>query len=145
MTCKRWTDSNGAIFDSYNSNYMIFINRNCDFNFLKNTDLEHIALIKDEKRIKSFVKFCERTNKTIIYIKKPIQKDVLDEITTKNYVVINYSTKTISENFDDILRPIIESKISEIQKLEEIKTKKKQKIQEEDEDEDIDMTDVESI
>ena len=88
MNSKKWIDSNGAIYDSYKSDYMIFVNRNCDFNFLKNTELDHIILIKDENRIKSFVKFCERENKMIIYIKKSFQKDVLNEITTKNYILI---------------------------------------------------------
>ena len=88
MNSKKWIDSNGAIYDSYKSDYMIFVNRNCDFKFLKNSELEHIILIKDENRIKSFVKFCERENKMIIYIKKSFQKDVLNEITTKNYILI---------------------------------------------------------
>lgn len=142
MNSKKWIDSNGAIYDSYKSNYMIFVNRNCDFNFLRNTELEHIALIKDEDRIKSFVKFCERENKMIIYIKKNFQKDVLNEITTKNYIVINYTTKKLGDDFETLL-PIIKSRISEIENLNTFKIKTIRK--EDDEDEEIDMTNIESI
>lgn len=142
MNSKKWIDSNGAIYDSYKSNYMIFVNRNGDFNFLRNTELEHIALIKDEDRIKSFVKFCERENKMIIYIKKNFQKDVLNEITTKNYIVINYTTKKLGDDFETLL-PIIKSRISEIENLNTFKIKTIRK--EDDEDEEIDMTNIESI
>ena len=142
MNSKKWIDSNGAIYDSYKSNYMIFVNRNGDFNFLRNTELEHIALIKDEDRIKSFVKFCERENKMIIYIKKNFQKDVLNEITTKNYIVINYTTKKFGDDFETLL-PIIKSRISEIENLNTFKIKTIRK--EDDEDEEIDMTNIESI
>ena len=143
MNSKKWIDSNGAIYDSYKSDYMIFVNRNCDFNFLKNTELEHIILIKDENRIKSFVKFCERENKMIIYIKKSFQKDVLNEITTKNYILINYNSKRLENDFETLL-PIIKSRISEIENLKSFKIKTIRK-NEEDDDEDIDMTNVESV
>lgn len=143
MDSKKWIDSNGAIYDSYKADYMIFVNRNCDFNFLKNTELEHIALIKDEDRIKSFVKFCERENKMIIYIKKSFQKDVLNEITTKNYIVINYNSKRLENDFETLL-PIIKSRISEIENLSSFRIKTIRK-NEEDDDEEIDMTNVESI
>ena len=143
MNSKKWIDSNGAIYDSYKSDYMIFVNRNCDFNFLKNTELDHIILIKDENRIKSFVKFCERENKMIIYIKKSFQKDVLNEITTKNYIVINYNSKRLESDFKTLL-PIIKSRISEIENLNSFRIKTIRK-NEEDDDEDIDMTNVESV
>lgn len=143
MNSKKWIDSNGAIYDSYKSDYMIFVNRNCDFNFLKNTELDHIILIKDENRIKSFVKFCERENKMIIYIKKSFQKDVLNEITTKNYIVINYNSKRLENDFETLL-PIIKSRISEIENLNSFRIKTIRK-NEEDDDEDIDMTNVESV
>lgn len=143
MNSKKWIDSNGAIYDSYKSDYMIFVNRNCDFNFLKNTELDHIILIKDENRIKSFVKFCERENKMIIYIKKSFQKDVLNEITTKNYILINYNSKRLENDFETLL-PIIKSRISEIENLKSFKIKTIRK-NEEDDDEDIDMTNVESV
>ena len=143
MNSKKWIDSNGAIYDSYKSDYMIFVNRNCDFNFLKNTELDHIILIKDENRIKSFVKFCERENKMIIYIKKSFQKDVLSEITTKNYILINYNSKRLENDFETLL-PIIKSRISEIENLKSFKIKTIRK-NEEDDDEDIDMTNVESV
>lgn len=143
MNSKKWVDSNGAIYDSYKSDYMIFVNRNCDFNFLKNTELDHIILIKDENRIKSFVKFCERENKMIIYIKKSFQKDVLNEITTKNYILINYNSKRLENDFETLL-PIIKSRISEIENLKSFKIKTIRK-NEEDDDEDIDMTNVESV
>lgn len=143
MNSKKWIDSNGAIYDSYKSDYMIFVNRNCDFNFLKNSELEHIILIKDENRIKSFVKFCERENKMIIYIKKSFQKDVLNEITTKNYILINYNSKRLENDFETLL-PIIKSRISEIENLKSFKIKTIRK-NEEDDDEDIDMTNVESV
>lgn len=143
MNSKKWIDSNGAIYDSYKSDYMIFVNRNCDFNFLKNTELDHIVLIKDENRIKSFVKFCERENKMIIYIKKSFQKDVLNEITTKNYILINYNSKRLENDFETLL-PIIKSRISEIENLKSFKIKTIRK-NEEDDDEDIDMTNVESV
>ena len=143
MNSKKWIDSNGAIYDSYKSDYMIFVNRNCDFNFLKNTELEHIILIKDENRIKSFVKFCERENKMIIYIKQSFQKDVLNEITTKNYILINYNSKRLENDFETLL-PIIKSRISEIENLKSFKIKTIRK-NEEDDDEDIDMTNVESV
>ena len=143
MNSKKWIDSNGAINDSYKSDYMIFVNRNCDFNFLKNSELEHIILIKDENRIKSFVKFCERENKMIIYIKKSFQKDVLNEITTKNYILINYNSKRLENDFETLL-PIIKSRISEIENLNSFRIKTIRK-NEEDDDEDIDMTNVESI
>ena len=122
---------------------MIFVNRNCDFNFLKNTELDHIILIKDENRIKSFVKFCERENKMIIYIKKSFQKDVLNEITTKNYILINYNSKRLENDFETLL-PIIKSRISEIENLKSFRIKTIRK-NEEDDDEDIDMTNVESV
>lgn len=143
MNSKKWIDSNGAIYDSYKSDYMIFVNRNCDFNFLKNSELEHIILIKDENRIKSFVKFCERENKMIIYIKKSFQKDVLNEITTKNYILINYNSKRLENDFETLL-PIIKSRISEIENLKSFRIKTIRK-NEEDDDEDIDMTNVESV
>ena len=143
MNSKKWIDSNGAIYDSYKSDYMIFVNRNCDFNFLKNTELDHIILIKDENRIKSFVKFCERENKMIIYIKKSFQKDVLNEITTKNYILINYNSKRLENDFETLL-PIIKSRISEIENLKSFRIKTIRKNEEED-DEDIDMTNVESV
>lgn len=143
MNSKKWIDSNGAIYDSYKSDYMIFVNRNCDFNFLKNTELDHIILIKDENRIKSFVKFCERENKMIIYIKKSFQKDVLNEITTKNYILINYNSKRLENDFETLL-PIIKSRISEIENLNSFRIKTIRK-NEEDDDEDIDMTNVESV
>lgn len=143
MNSKKWIDSNGAIYDSYKSDYMIFVNRNCDFNFLKNTELDHIILIKDENRIKSFVKFCERENKMIIYIKKNFQKDVLNEITTKNYILINYNSKRLENDFETLL-PIIKSRISEIENLKSFRIKTIRK-NEEDDDEDIDMTNVESV
>ena len=143
MNSKKWIDSNGAIYDSYKSDYMIFVNRNCDFNFLKNSELDHIILIKDENRIKSFVKFCERENKMIIYIKKSFQKDVLNEITTKNYILINYNSKRLENDFETLL-PIIKSRISEIENLKSFKIKTIRK-NEEDDDEDIDMTNVESV
>ena len=143
MNSKKWIDSNGAIYDSYKSDYMIFVNRNCDFNFLKNTELDHIILIKDENRIKSFVKFCERENKMIIYMKKSFQKDVLNEITTKNYILINYNSKRLENDFETLL-PIIKSRISEIENLKSFKIKTIRK-NEEDDDEDIDMTNVESV
>ena len=143
MNSKKWIDSNGAIYDSYKSDYMIFVNRNCDFNFLKNTELDHIILIKDENRIKSFVKFCERENKMIIYIKKSFQKDVLNEITTKNYILINYNSKRLENDFETLL-PIIKSRILEIENLKSFKIKTIRK-NEEDDDEDIDMTNVESV
>lgn len=143
MNSKKWIDSNGAIYDSYKSDYMIFVNRNCDFNFLKNTELNHIILIKDENRIKSFVKFCERENKMIIYIKKSFQKDVLNEITTKNYILINYNSKRLENDFETLL-PIIKSRISEIENLNSFRIKTIRK-NEEDDDEDIDMTNVESV
>ena len=143
MNSKKWIDSNGAIYDSYKADYMIFVNRNCDFNFLKNTELEHIALIKDEDRIKSFVKFCERENKMIIYIKKSFQKDVLNEITTKNYIVINYNSKRLENDFETLL-PIIKSRILEIENLSSFRIKTIRK-NEEDDDEEIDMTNVESV
>ena len=143
MNSKKWIDSNGAIYDSYKSDYMIFVNRNCDFNFLKNTELDHIILIKDENRIKSFVKFCERENKMIIYIKKSFQKDVLNEITTKNYILINYNSKRLENDFETLL-PIIKSRISEIENLKSFRIKNIRK-NEEDDDEDIDMTNVESV
>ena len=143
MNSKKWIDSNGAIYDSYKSDYMIFVNRNCDFNFLKNSELNHIILIKDENRIKSFVKFCERENKMIIYIKKSFQKDVLNEITTKNYILINYNSKRLENDFETLL-PIIKSRISEIENLKSFKIKTIRK-NEEDDDEDIDMTNVESV
>ena len=143
MNSKKWIDSNGAIYDSYKSDYMIFVNRNCDFNFLKNTELNHIILIKDENRIKSFVKFCERENKMIIYIKKSFQKDVLNEITTKNYILINYNSKRLENDFETLL-PIIKSRISEIENLKSFRIKTIRK-NEEDDDEDIDMTNVESV
>lgn len=143
MNSKKWIDSNGAIYDSYKSDYMIFVNRNCDFNFLKNTELDHIILIKDENRIKSFVRFCERENKMIIYIKKNFQKDVLNEITTKNYILINYNSKRLENDFETLL-PIIKSRISEIENLNSFRIKTIRK-NEEDDDEDIDMTNVESV
>ena len=143
MNSKKWIDSNGAIYDSYKSDYMIFVNRNCDFNFLKNTELDHIILIKDENRIKSFVKFCERENKMSIYIKKSFQKDVLNEITTKNYILINYNSKRLENDFETLL-PIIKSRISEIENLKSFRIKTIRK-NEEDDDEDIDMTNVESV
>ena len=143
MNSKKWIDSNGAIYDSYKSDYMIFVNRNCDFNFLKNTELDHIILIKDENRIKSFVKFCERENKMIIYIKKSFQKDVLNEITTKNYILINYNSKRLENDFETLL-PIIKSRILEIENLNSFRIKTIRK-NEEDDDEDIDMTNVESV
>ena len=143
MNSKKWIDSNGAIYDSYKSDYMIFVNRNCDFNFLKNTELEHIILIKDENRIKSFVKFCERENKMIIYVEKSFQKDVLNEITTKNYILINYNSKRLENDFETLL-PIIKSRISEIENLKSFRIKTIRK-NEEDDDEDIDMTNVESV
>ena len=143
MNSKKWIDSNGAIYDSYKSDYMIFVNRNCDFNFLKNTELDHIILIKDENRIKSFVKFCERENKMIIYIKKSFQKDVLNEITTKNYILINYNSKRLENDFETLL-PIIKSRISEIENLNSFRIKTIRK-NEEDDDEDIDMTNVEIV
>ena len=143
MNSKKWIDSNGAIYDSYKSDYMIFVNRNCDFNFLKNTELDHIILIKDENRIKSFVKFCERENKMIIYINKSFQKDVLNEITTKNYILINYNSKRLENDFETLL-PIIKSRISEIENLNSFRIKTIRK-NEEDDDEDIDMTNVESV
>ena len=143
MNSKKWIDSNGAIYDSYKSDYMIFVNRNCDFNFLKNTELDHIILIKDENRIKSFVKFCERENKMIIYIKKSFQKDVLNEITTKNYILINYNSKRLENDFETLL-PIIKSRISEIENLNSFRIKTIRQ-NEEDDDEDIDMTNVESV
>ena len=143
MNSKKWIDSNGAIYDSYKSDYMIFVNRNCDFNFLKNTELDHIILIKDENKIKSFVKFCERENKMIIYIKKSFQKDVLNEITTKNYILINYNSKRLENDFETLL-PIIKSRISEIENLNSFRIKTIRK-NEEDDDEDIDMTNVESV
>ena len=143
MNSKKWIDSNGAIYDSYKSDYMIFVNRNCDFNFLKNTELDHIILIKDENRIKSFVKFCERENKMIIYIKKSFQKDVLNEITTKNDILINYNSKRLENDFETLL-PIIKSRISEIENLKSFRIKTIRK-NEEDDDEDIDMTNVESV
>lgn len=143
MNSKKWTDSNGAIYDSYKADYMIFVNRNCDFNFLKNTELEHIALIKDEDRIKSFVKFCERENKMIIYIKKSFQKDILNDITTKNYILINYNSKRLENDFDTLL-PVIKSRISEIENLTSFKIKTIRK-NDEDDDEEVDMTNVESV
>lgn len=143
MNSKKWIDSNGAIYDSYKSDYMIFVNRNCDFNFLKNSELNHIILIKDENRIKSFVKFCERENKMIIYIKKSFQKDVLNDITTKNYILINYNSKKLENDFN-ILLPVIKSRITEIENLKNFKIQTVRK-NDEDDDEEIDMTDVESI
>jgi hypothetical protein len=143
MNSKKWIDSNGAIYDSYKSDYMIFVNRNCDFNFLKNSELNHIILIKDENRIKSFVKFCERENKMIIYIKKSFQKDVLNDITTKNYILINYNSKKLENDFD-ILLPVIKSRITEIENLKNFKIQTVRK-NDEDDDEEIDMTDVESV
>ncbi len=143
MNSKKWIDSNGAIYDSYKSDYMIFVNRNCDFNFLKNSELNHIILIKDENRIKSFVKFCERENKMIIYIKKSFQKDVLNDITTKNYILINYNSKKLENDFD-ILLPVIKSRITEIENLKNFKIQTVRKNDEED-DEEIDMTNVESV
>ena len=143
MNSKKWIDSNGAIYDSYKSDYMIFVNRNCDFNFLKNSELNHIILIKDENRIKSFVKFCERENKMIIYIKKSFQKDVLSDITTKNYILINYNSKKLENDFD-ILLPVIKSRITEIENLKNFKIQTVRK-NDEDDDEEIDMTNVESV
>ena len=143
MNCKKWIYSNGAIYDSYKSDYMIFVNRNCDFNFLKNSELNHIILIKDENRIKSFVKFCERENKMIIYIKKSFQKDVLNDITTKNYILINYNSKKLENDFD-ILLPVIKSRITEIENLKNFKIQTVRKNYEDD-DEEIDMTNVESV
>lgn len=143
MNSKKWIDSNGAIYDSYKSDYMIFVNRNCDFNFLKNSELNHIILIKDENRIKSFVKFCERENKMIIYIKKSFQKDVLNDITTKNYILINYNSKKLENEFD-ILLPVIKSRITEIENLKNFKIQTVRK-NDEDDDEEIDMTNVESV
>lgn len=143
MNSKKWIDSNGAIYDSYKSDYMIFVNRNCDFNFLKNSELNHIILIKDENRIKSFVKFCERENKMIIYIKKSFQKDVLNDITTKNYILINYNSKKLENDFD-ILLPVIKSRITEIENLKNFKIQTVRK-NDEDDDEEIDMTNVESV
>ena len=122
---------------------MIFVNRNCDFNFLKNSELNHIILIKDENRIKSFVKFCERENKMIIYIKKSFQKDVLNDVTTKNYILINYNSKKLENDFD-ILLPVIKSRITEIENLKNFKIQTVRK-NDEDDDEEIDMTDVESV
>lgn len=143
MNSKKWIDLNGAIYDSYKSDYMIFVNRNCDFNFLKNSELNHIILIKDENRIKSFVKFCERENKMIIYIKKSFQKDVLNDITTKNYILINYNSKKLENDFD-ILLPVIKSRITEIENLKNFKIQTVRK-NDEDDDEEIDMTNVESV
>ena len=143
MNSKKWIDSNGAIYDSYKSDYMIFVNRNCDFNFLKNSELNHIILIKDENRIKSFVKFCERENKMIIYIKKSFQKDVLNDITTKNYILINYNSKKLENDFN-ILLPVIKSRITEIENLKNFKIQTVRK-NDEDDDEEIDMTNVESV
>ena len=143
MNSKKWIDSNGAIYDSYKSDYMIFVNRNCDFNFLKNSELNHIILIKDENRIKSFVKFCERENKMIIYIKKSFQKDVLNDITTKNYILINYNSKKLENDFD-ILLPVIKSRITEIENLKNFKIQTVRKNYEDD-DEESDMTNVESV
>ena len=143
MNSKKWIDSNGAIYDSYKSDYMIFVNRNCDFNFLKNSELDHIILIKDENRIKSFVKFCERENKMIIYIKKSFQKDVLNDITTKNYILINYNSKKLENDFN-ILLPVIKSRITEIENLKNFKIQTVRK-NDEDDDEEIDMTNVESV
>lgn len=143
MNSKKWIDSNGAIYDSYKSDYMIFVNRNCDFNFLKNSELNHIILIKDENRIKSFVKFCERENKMIIYIKKSFQKDVLSDITTKNYILINYNSKKLENDFN-ILLPVIKSRITEIENLKNFKIQTVRK-NDEDDDEEIDMTNVESV
>lgn len=143
MNSKKWIDSNGAIYDSYKSDYMIFVNRNCDFNFLKNSELNHIILIKDENRIKSFVKFCERENKMIIYIKKSFQKDILNDITTKNYILINYNSKKLENDFD-ILLPVIKSRITEIENLKNFKIQTVRK-NDEDDDEEIDMTNVESV
>lgn len=143
MNSKKWIDSNGAIYDSYKSDYMIFVNRNCDFNFLKNSELNHIILIKDENRIKSFVKFCERENKMIIYIKKSFQKDVLNDITTKNYILINYNSKKLENDFG-ILLPVIKSRITEIENLKNFKIQTVRK-NDEDDDEEIDMTNVESV
>ena len=122
---------------------MIFVNRNCDFNFLKNSELNHIILIKDENRIKSFVKFCERENKMIIYIKKSFQKDVLNDITTKNYILINYNSKKLENDFD-ILLPVIKSRITEIENLKNFKIQTVRK-NDEDDDEEDDMTNVESV
>ena len=143
MNSKKWIDSNGAIYDSYKSDYMIFVNRNCDFNFLKNSELNHIILIKDENRIKSFVKFCERENKMIIYIKKSFQRDVLSDITTKNYILINYNSKKLENDFN-ILLPVIKSRITEIENLKNFKIQTVRK-NDEDDDEEIDMTNVESV
>ena len=143
MNSKKWIDSNGAIYDSYKSDYMIFVNRNCDFNFLKNSELNHIILIKDENRIKSFVKFCERENKMIIYIKKSFQRDVLSDITTKNYILINYNSKKLENDFN-ILLQVIKSRITEIENLKNFKIQTVRK-NDEDDDEEIDMTNVESV
>ena len=79
----------------------------------------------------------------IIYIKKSFQKDVLNEITTKNYILINYNSKRLENDFETLL-PIIKSRISEIENLKSFKIKTIRK-NEEDDDEDIDMTNVESV
>ena len=79
----------------------------------------------------------------IIYIKKSFQKDVLNDVTTKNYILINYNSKKLENDFD-ILLPVIKSRITEIENLKNFKIQTVRK-NDEDDDEEIDMTDVESV
>ena len=79
----------------------------------------------------------------IIYIKKSFQKDVLNDITTKNYILINYNSKKWENDFD-ILLPVIKSRITEIENLKNFKIQTVRKNYEDD-DEEIDMTNVESV
>ena len=79
----------------------------------------------------------------IIYIKKSFQKDVLNDITTKNYILINYNSKKLENDFD-ILLPVIKSRITEIENLKNFKIQTVRKNYEDD-DEEIDMTNVESV
>lgn len=145
MEERKFIDSNGAIYDSYDSDYMIFVNRFSDFNCLKNSPFKHIIVIKNEDRIKSFVKFCECKEKTIIYLKKKSQKDILDGIATKDYMVVDYYGKSLKDELSSYVGDIINAKIREVSLMNE--NKRLIKIAEgdvEDDDEELDMSNVTS-
>ena len=85
---------NSCLFDDYKSeSYVILVNYIKQFNCLmRNPDIEHVMCIKKEskERLESFLKYCRDQKKTVIYIKKDRQADLLDTLDFDDYVILEY-------------------------------------------------------
>lgn len=129
------------IYDSYeDSDYVIFVTKIKDLKCLKNSEFKHIMFNKRQDRIKLFIEYVKKHFKRIIYIKRRIQRDEIRKYAGDlDYDVVEYET-SLKDEFE-IIKPMIQQKIDDVNNKKEKNKRLLQKKEEIDEDDEFNLED----